>query len=38
MALAASNCTLSGLLVIVADSEGAQPAAGYSSTLHSTAM
>ena len=38
MALAASNCILSCMLVVLADSQGAQAAAAYSSTLSTTAM
>ena len=38
MALAASNWTFSSLLVEVADSQGAQVAAAYSSMLRTIAM
>ena len=37
MALASSNCTLPSLLVVVADSQGVQAAAAYSSMLRITA-
>ena len=38
MALAASNWTFSSMLVVVADSYGAQAAAAYSSILRTIAM
>ena len=38
MALVASNCTSPSLLVVVADSQGAQAVTAYSSTLRTTAM
>ena len=38
ISLAASNCALLSLLVVLADSQGAQTAVAYSSTLRITAM
>ena len=38
MALVASNYTVSSMVVVVADRQGAEAVAAYSSTLRTTAM